>query len=298
MFDRVLTVDWSGRSKPSPVAPCADAIFTCYGDQSTLAHPIYHRTRQSAMDYIHTVVETAKDKKGATLIGFDFSFGYPCGFAEHLTGSRDVRSLWRCLADRIQDDAQNANNRFQVAADINWMFQGVGPFWGAPANVQYADLPHKGRQRHGHSLPELRATEAGVKGAQSSWKLFTTGSVGSQAILGIARLHHLISRFPDIHLWPFDGPIPPAFNGVVLAEIFPSIFAVEQDKLIQRFPDQAYHIKDAVQVRTSTEAFLQVRRADWDAAYPSERLDDRVREEGWIAGISMTKGALWSHHHH
>jgi len=298
MFDRVLTVDWSGRSKPSPVAPCADAIFTCYGDQSSLAHPIYHRTRQSAMDYIGSVVETAKDHKGATLIGFDFSFGYPCGFTKHLTGSRDVRSLWLCLADRIQDDAQNANNRFQVAADINGMFPGVGPFWGAPANVQYADLPHKGSQRQGHGLPELRATEEGVKGAQSSWKLFTTGSVGSQALLGIARLHQLVSRFPDIHLWPFDGPIPPAFNGVVLAEIFPSIFALDQDDLIQRFPDQAYHIKDAVQVRTSTEAFLQVRRADWDAAYPSERLDDRVREEGWIAGVSMTKGTLWSHHHH
>ena len=226
MFDRVLTVDWSGRSKPSPVAPCADAIFTCYGDQFTLSHPIYHRTRQSAMDYIHRVVETAKDQKGTTLIGFDFSFGYPRGFAEHLTGSRDVRSLWRCLADRIQDDAQNANNRFQVAADINRTFPGVGPFWGAPANMQYADLPHKGSLRQGHGLPEFRATEAGVKGAQSSWKLFTTGSVGSQALLGIARLHQLVSRFPDIHLWPFDGAIPPAFNGVVLAEIFPSIFGL------------------------------------------------------------------------
>ena len=103
-------------------------------------------------------------------------------------------------------------------------------------------------------------------------------------VLGIARLHQLVSRFPDIHLWPFDGPIPPAFNGVVLAEIFPSIFALEQDKLIQRFPDQAYHIKDAVQVRMSTEAFLQVRRADWDAAYPSDRLDDRVRKKDGLLG--------------
>ena len=257
MFDRVLTVDWSGRSKPSPVAPCADAIFTCYGDQTTLSHPIYHRTRQSAMDYIHKVVETSNDQKGTTLIGFDFSFGYPRGFAEHLTGSRDIRSLWRCLADRIQDDAQNANNRFQVAADINGMFQGVGPFWGAPANVQYAELPYKGSQRHGHGLPEIRAAEDGVKGAQSSWKLFTTGSVGSQALLGIARLHQLVSRFPDIHLWPFDGPIPPGLNGVVLAEIFPSIFALGQDDLIQRFPDQTYHIKDAVQVRMSTEGFFK-----------------------------------------
>ena len=249
-------------------------------------------------DSIHTVVEAARYQKGTTLIGFDFSFGYPRGFAEHLTGSSDVRTLWRCLADRIQDDGQNANNRFQVAADINRMFPGVGPFWGAPANVQYAELPHKGSQRQGHGLPEFRTAEDGVKDAQSSWKLFTTGSVGSQALLGIARLHRLVSRFPDIHLWPFDGPIPPAFNGVVLVEIFPSIFALDQDDLTQRFPDQAYHIKDAVQVRTSTKAFLKVRRADWDAAYPCDRLDDRVREEGWIAGVSITKGALWSHHHH
>jgi len=298
MFDRVVTVDWSGRSKPSPLAPCADAIFTCYGDQSKVSHPIYHRTRQSAMDYVHAVVDTAECQEGTTLIGFDFSFGYPRGFAEHLTGSRDVRLLWRWLADRIQDDAQNANNRFQVAADINGTFPGVGPFWGAPANVQLQGLPHKGSQRQGHGLPEFRAIEGGLKGVQSSWKLFTTGSVGSQTLLGIARLQQLISRFPNIHLWPFDGAIPYLFNGVVLVEIFPSIFDLDQDGLIQRYAKQNYHIKDAAQVRVTAEAFLQVRRVDWDAAYPTDCLDDRVREEGWIAGISMTKGRLWSHHHH
>ena len=87
MFDRVLTIDWSGRSKPSPVATCADAIFTCFGDQHGVAHPVYHRTRHAVMDYIGTVVDTAKQQKGTTLIGFDFSFGYPHGFAQHLTGS-------------------------------------------------------------------------------------------------------------------------------------------------------------------------------------------------------------------
>ena len=120
--------------------------------------------------------------------------------------------------------------------------------------MQYADLPHKGSQRHGHGLPEFRATEDGVRRAIRLEIVYdrlcrvagvngncTTASVGFW--------------FPDIHLWPFDGPIPTEFDGVVLAEIFPSIFALDQDNLIQRFPDQAYHIKDAVQVRTSTEAF-------------------------------------------
>ena len=77
MFERVLTVDWSGRSKPSPVTPCADAIFTCYGDQSALSHPMYHRTRQSAMHYNHTVVDTAKDQKGTTYIRYDFRWISP-----------------------------------------------------------------------------------------------------------------------------------------------------------------------------------------------------------------------------
>ena len=298
MFDRVLTIDWSGRSKPSPVAACADAIFTCFGDQHGVAHPVYHRTRHAVMDYIGTVVDTAKHQKGTTLIGFDFSFGYPRGFVQHLTGSRDIRSLWQWLADRIQDDPQNANNRFQIAADINGLFPGIGPFWGAPSTVQFPKLPHKGSIREGHGLPEFRATEERAKGAQSNWKLFTTGSVGSQALLGIARLHHLISQFPNIHLWPFDGEIPTSFDGVVLAEIFPSMFALDQDRLTHRFPDQTYHIKDAAQVRAATEAFLRVCRGNWDAAYPSDRLGDRVKEEGWIAGISMTERALWSHRHH
>jgi len=297
MFERVLTVDWSGRSKPSPAAACADAIFTCYGDQSKTHHPRYHRTRHCAMEHVCRVIDMAKDQSGITLIGFDFSFGYPAGFSTRLTGSCNIRAMWAWLAERIQDDAKNANNRFQVAADINNMFPGVGPFWGAPTNVKLAGLPHKGSNRKGHGFPELRATEEGVRGAQSSWKLFTTGSVGSQALLGVARLHHLISRFPNIHIWPFDGAIPASFDGVVLVEIFPSMFYLNQADLMRRYSEQPYHIKDAAQVRISTEAFLQVRRSNWDAAYPSHSLNDSVKEEGWIAGVSMTRGALWSHHH-
>lgn len=293
MFDRVICVDWSGRSKPSPKKPSADAIFTCFGDQSAVSHPLYHRTRSAAMHYIDGVVRDYQNHPGLTLIGFDFSFGYPEGFAPALTGSQDIRALWSWVAERIEDDDQNANNRFEVAAEINNRFSGVGPFWGAPPNVNFVGLPHKGSARSGHGLPEFRETEYGAKGAQSSWKLFTTGSVGSQALLGIARLSQLIARRPDVHIWPFDGPIRDTFNGVILAEIYPSIFPLDQDSLACRYPEETYHIKDAVQVHASTSAFLGVSRTVWNAAYPINLFNDTVKEEGWIAGISMTKGALW-----
>lgn len=67
-------------------------------------------------------------------MGFDFPFGYPAGIAQRLTGEASGLAFWDWLAAQIEDRADNANNRYDVAAAINEKFRDVvGPCWGRPS---------------------------------------------------------------------------------------------------------------------------------------------------------------------
>ncbi len=53
------------------------------------------------------------------LVGFDFPYGYPCGSSRALGlpfGRQPWWEIWTQLAARVQDAANNVNNRFVVAA--------------------------------------------------------------------------------------------------------------------------------------------------------------------------------------
>jgi len=73
---------------------------------------------------------------GRVLIGFDFPYGYPSGFAAALglKGSGPPwRATWNELASLISDGDDSRNNRFKVASHLNLRCgPGPGPFWGAP----------------------------------------------------------------------------------------------------------------------------------------------------------------------
>ena len=87
-FDTVIAVDWSARSSLSPRRPVADAIFICCKHRAEPPeHPLYFRGRASALAYLYDLLERALSRAARVLIGFDFGFGYPRGFAKALTGS-------------------------------------------------------------------------------------------------------------------------------------------------------------------------------------------------------------------
>lgn len=270
-FDKIVMVDWSARSAPSPARPTKDAIFIAVAEAGETA-VTYHRTRAAAQACLTDLFDTALSGGARVLAGFDFPFGYPKGFAEKITGRADPFALWEWLAQRIVDDSRNANNRFDVAEALNDAFPGIGPFWGCPVGRATAGLPMKGSLRQGHGMAERRAVEARLKTAQPVWKLFTTGSVGSQALLGLPRLHHLRRRYGDaLAVRPFEMRDAP----IALAEIYPSLLDAEIKR--RRHPSE---IMDAAQVRVMAAAF---------AGLPPDRLNAMLgagcREEGWILGL-------------
>ena len=121
LFDKVIIVDWSGGNDRG-ASPKKDAIWACVAGES----PVYLRNRTLAEDWIGTQIAACQ---GRVLIGFDFPFGYPDGFAEAVTGQADPLALWAWFEARVEDSPK-ANNRFDLAGELNRHFAGVGPFWG------------------------------------------------------------------------------------------------------------------------------------------------------------------------
>lgn len=270
-FDTFVVVDWSARATPSPRKPAKDAIWIGVARGGDVACT-YHRTRAAAIEALTTLFDTELAAGRRVLAGFDFPFGYPRGFARALTGMDDPLTLWSAMADRVQDGDDNGNNRFDVARAVNRLFPGVGPFWGCPDSVADADLPARGTLRTGHGLPERRIVETQVPRAQPCWKLYTTGSVGSQALLGVPRLQALRIRYgAQLAVAPFQPPDAP----IVLAEVFPSLIADVVTE--QAAPDE---IPDRAQVRVLARALARL---------APQVLDDMLRtgdaEEGWILGV-------------
>ncbi len=289
LFDTVVAVDWSARSTPSPARPSADAIWFAVARDGLAQAPAYCRTRAEALARLTDLLATEVAAGRRTLAGFDFPFGYPRGFAAQVVGAPDALRLWDWMARAVEDGPGNANNRFAVAGRLNALFPGIGPFWGRPATIAEPGLPERGGARAGHGLPERRLAETRAPGAQTCWKLYTTGSVGSQALTGIAALARLRAD-PRLagaaRVWPFETGLAIPDAPVTLAEIYPSLLA---DEVRARAPGDS---RDAAQVRLMAQRFADLDAAGGLAALfgadpalsPSERVIV-AREEGWILGV-------------
>lgn len=159
-FDRVIAVDWSARSAPSPARPTKDAIWVCQVTSRGIDHPVQYRTRDLAMAALTATLDAAVARGERVLLGFDFAYGYPEGVARRLTGSDSALAVWDWLAERIEDTPDNRSNRLQVAAEMSRHFPGLGPFWGAPGGRDRPDLPARAfSRRDWGGGPEHRASE-------------------------------------------------------------------------------------------------------------------------------------------
>jgi precorrin-8X/cobalt-precorrin-8 methylmutase len=288
LFDRILIVDWSGAGQP---VTGKNSLWACLarreGDRCEIEWNENFSTRHAFMQRLDAVVGAAVAEGKRLLCGFDFAFGYPAGTAERLTGTADWRTLWRKIADEIEDAPDNRNNRFDLASRWNAThFAGEPRFWGRPHQHVYADLSDKKPSAALAAPLAFRRSEQFAKGAKSVWQLTYNGSVGSQTLLGIARL----SRFLDesghgehIAVWPFETGFAASFDKpVVFAEIYPSLFPLAP----------LDEVKDRAQVRTVAEAFASF-DSDGRLAMLLERppmlteeeVAASLAEEGWVLGI-------------
>ena len=264
--DRIIMVDWSGGGDRGP-KPVKDAIWIGEAAAGVATEPEYMRNRVVAEDALAARIEAALAAGERLLIGFDFPFGYPAGFARAVTGSDDPLMLWADLAARLPA-SEDGRKRIEVAAELNSLFPGEGPFWFDPFGKGTVPM----RKPADFPVPEWRAAEAEAKGAFSCWQLGGAGSVGSQALTGIATLERLRQRFAgQVAVWPFEALDAP----VAFVEIWPSLIA--GDVAAGQTDGE---IKDAAQVRILAEAVSRLSEAEL-----AQMLDVDAPEEGWIFGL-------------
>lgn len=271
-IDTVAIVDWSASNGPAR-APGENTLWI--GTATTAGTTAQHLpTRAAAEAHLTRLIETERRAGRRLLIGCDFAFGYPTGFAQRLTGQPDPRAIWSWLAANLTD-AGNENNRFALADRINAQL-GQGPFWGRPGTLPLPHLPERKSADHAAlGIPEHRAADRAVRGAQPVWKLFTTGSVGGQSLTGLPMIHRL-AQIPGTAVWPFDATDTAQ---TILAEVYPSLLR----DAVARKVAQGW-ITDAAQVTLLARALLRLAQTNTLAPLLQIPPDPRIAEEGWILG--------------
>lgn len=271
VFDTILVADWSA-GKRRPARPSKDSIWLGIARNGVADAPIYCRSRQEAETRINQIIDEETAAGRRLLLSFDFPFGYPRGFARHITGQDDAFALWDWISARIIDATDGANNRYAVAEEMNAFFEGPGPFWGKPNDRDWPGVPYRKAGITYDTVPERRACDLVAKAASSCFQLAFPPTVGGQILMGLPTLNRLRAR-KGVAVWPFEDWTEAA---VVLAEIWPGLIehAVRAT--------QAEDIRDAVQVRLLSTALSRIPAATlqtWMTDLPHV-----AREEAWILG--------------
>jgi len=274
-FDTILVADWSA-GKRRPKRPSKDAIWLGIAREGVALDPVYCRSRQEAEARISKLIDREMAAGRRLLATFDFPFGYPQGTARRITGRDDPCALWAWLAARITDTEDGSNNRYTVAEEMNRHFEGPGPFWGKPNDLDWPDVPYRKAGILFDQVAEHRACDLVAKAASSCFQLAFPPTVGGQVLMGLPMLHRLRQRV-GVAVWPFeswqDAP-------VVLAEIWPGL--VEPAVKAAMSDAAADRIRDCEQVRLLSRALSRM-PADRLSAMMSD-LPAAATEEAWILG--------------
>jgi hypothetical protein len=294
LFNAYVIVDWSAASKRTTGS---DSIWI-----GVLKRDVRFRfsfeshnpsTRKEAETLIGAILDDRAKHRERTFLGVDFNLGFPRGLAAGLAlaGDEPWRAVWNQIDRMVTDKADNTNNRFGVASEINRRLTGGPfPFWGCPPRDTLTTLQPKKLRPHGpDDIPEFRHAELAAKGAQSVWKLYYNGSVGGQTILGIPMARRLKQTRGDrMKVWPFEtgwkalSEVDLAGVEVLLAEVYPSLFKPTP------VPGE---VKDLTQVRAVAEHLARLDETSKlgalfapDKATAPDVIVDAQHEEGWILG--------------
>ncbi len=292
-FDAYVMVDWSGSASPSTGE---NSIWLARGEWSAgrqLA-VVSSNTRQEAVDTLVEWCHALRAKR--LLVGLDFAFGYPSGLADAVNTVGADQLPWAAVHEyfgkHVIDRPDNTHNIYAVAEGLNENLGGggPGPFWGCPPTRASTALTTRRIGQFAfpyHGLREWRFTEQRARAratTQSVWKLNCGVSVGGQTILGIHRLQQIRRALGErASIWPFESGwrVPERPDGVVLAEIFPSVLPLLEVA--------GGGIKDERQVRScvwhaaarDVEGTLERAFAE-PGGLTGEQSSAVTREEGWI----------------
>jgi hypothetical protein len=295
LFNAYVTVHWNAASKPTSAA---DAVWIGVLKRDVrfrLAfEAIRPATRAEAEKRLAAILDERLKRRERTLIVFDFPLGLPRGLAAglKLTGEAPWRAVWDQLAKMVKDKADNSNNRFGVGSEINRRLTGGPfPFWGCPARDTLTTLkPKRGRPHGPGDLPEFRHAEVASRAANPVWKLYFSGSIGGQALLGIPMVRRLkLALGEAMRLWPFETEYKALTESHLAGMV---VVAAEVEATIAPAHALPGEVKEAAQTRSLAEHLAKLDEAGSLGALfapakgaAADVVLDAEREEGWILGV-------------
>ena len=220
MFDRIISVDWSGAASETKGVDLRIAVFDAAAlNQSRIVDRPHHNgrpVRWSRQAFRSWLVEELQYERPA-LIAMDFGFGLPWGSDQAVFGVTGWQEMIRAIAERYEEKgtaratAQSINNGQQFGAHGPYRFDGDRNDFRF-----YAD---KG-------IAYYRLTELIAPQGISQWYLGAGGTVGFHTITGLSAINHLIQERKfgrlDFVVWPHESLAPDGTKHV-LAESYPAI---------------------------------------------------------------------------
>jgi hypothetical protein len=263
IFQRFVGIDWSGAGTASSNTP--GLAVAEYSVEGTAAIK-WHTKRRSREELITWLQDALHPDLPPTIVGMDFSFGFPVGTMQRIFRASSWVEMTRVLSDlNVSHGTARA-----VAEAINARpeFFGHGPF-------RTNETRNAFRFNLDSGIPYYRTVENYVPQAISGWYLGSGATVGYSMITGIAALGQLIdarkSRLCDFAVWPFEELVP---GKHLLAEVYPAIWA----KPVPNIENE--HERDAIRIANGL-AEMEIRALK----LPRFASDVATREEGWILGI-------------
>ncbi len=285
VFERFISIDWSGSDTEDRRVNLRVVEATPYGNDGTIVAPPNARrgvrawTRAECRRYL---VEALQDRSRC-LIAMDFGFGYPWG----ADGSVFACNGWAEMLGALSRLYAEEGMARSAAQSINSFarFGGHGPY---RFDVNRTDF----RFYLDNETPYYRLVEIAIPQAISQWYLGSGGTVGFSSITGMAALRYLMDMRAqgeiDFRVWPQEGLVPEA-NKHVIVESYPAVYPEPPD--YGECTDE--HCRDAWKVLQwmlgkanagNLGEYFQI------ASVPFGRIEnvsfeEQVSFEGWIFGV-------------
>jgi hypothetical protein len=219
MFDRIISVDWSGAGSEIDGVDLRIAIFDPTTNQSVIVdRPYQKRTvvSWSRRAFRSWIVEQLQNKR-PTLVAMDFGYGLPWGADNAVFGVTGWRDMIRVLAEKYEEN-RTARATAQAINDKE-QFSGHGPY-------RFDDNRNDFRFYLDKGIAYYRLTELIAPQGISQWYLGSGGTVGFHTISGLSAINFLIREREagrlDFVVWPHES-LSPDGTKHVLVESYPAV---------------------------------------------------------------------------
>lgn len=287
MFDRIISVDWSGAGTEDKPVNLRIAAFDAASNRAWIVrHSRGDRTfiNWSRQAFRNWISNELRDERPA-LIAMDFGFGLPWGSDQAVFEVEGWHKMIRAIGERYRED--RTARATAISINNNKRFGGHGPYRFDRDRNDFRFYADNG-------VAYYRCTELISPQAISQWYLGSGGTVGFHTITGLSALDYLIrereAKRLDFLVWPQEVLIPDGKTHI-LAESYPAICeqVAANATCSDRHERDAWKVLQMLRIKRDEGALDSLFRVK---EQPFGRIkgvafDEQIRFEGFMLGINQ-----------